>query len=90
MEPSHVFMPVPALSYPTMTVNYMFEMLDAAGLICNHIAHSTVLLRLDPAGKESVVGSEQTHPRNIWATSPAYWVYLHPDTTTYSLTSVQS
>lgn len=57
MEPSHMFIPVPALTPPnnSRTVNYMFEMLDAAGAIHNHSAWNASLLRPDPMDNESVV-----------------------------------
>lgn len=49
----------------------MFEMLDAAGVISNSSTQSAALLRPDPAGKKGVVGSGQTRPPSIRATSPA-------------------
>lgn len=61
----------PAPPSSTSTVNYMFEMLDAAGVISNKSAQSAALLRPDPVGKEGVVGSGQTRPPSIRATSPA-------------------
>lgn len=42
----------PAPPNSTKTVNYMFEMLDAAEVICNGSTHSAALLRPDPVDRE--------------------------------------